>query len=382
MEEKEYFEFHLQTIWKTYHKLNFELYTNKERGSVYEGIPHFAKDSEDQYKKLNTYEEFNQAVMDEHNRSVLNQDYVQTKSRLFQSLRKLGEPEFMKEYINEIILNSSENYSTAFIENRFKIPMHQGSSEYIKELLPQMSHENTLCYFNQIETWQFLRDIIEKKIPLIKDKNNSKEFLFTSLKNCYEKDKYEIKGYAYKAIMNFLINNYTDTDLKTFEFLPDIESFLLSKNKAKDIVTNQNEDVVTTKISVDCEHARNIYYLEDTDVGNYCALINELMDYLKKDSKYNILDVNILHKYDTDQFGREKKYKISEVFIDTKEYDPNLKQNVSNLINKYVKYYIEGVRENPKGINFEKITENWLLQENLNSELEVKGNSKTKVKKL
>src|SRR5579875_392030 len=230
--------------------------------------------------------------------------------------------------------------------------MHQGTDEYIKELLPQMSHENILCYFSKIGSWSFLGEIIEKEFLLIKDKNNSKEFLFTSLKNCYEKDKYGIKGYANKRIMNYLRNNYTDVELKTFEFLPDIESFLLSKNRSKQIVTNEEENIFITKISVDCEHARNIYYLDNTEVGSYCALVNELMDYLKKDSSYNILDVNILHKYEQDQFGREKDYKISEIFIETKEYEPNLKKNISNLISKYVKDYIDAVRDNLEGMDY------------------------------
>jgi hypothetical protein len=96
----------------------------------------------------------------------------------------------------------------------------------------------------------------------------------------------------------------------------------------------------------------------------------------------SIQSLDVIHKYDENSIGQKKNYKISEVFIDTKEYDPNLKKRVSHLINEYIKDYIDTLKASPNNFDAEKFTENWLMQENLQSELVTNKKSKQKVKKV
>jgi hypothetical protein len=382
MTEEEYFEFHLKTVWKVYQKLNANLYTHKEDGfGIYEEIKHFPN-NEEKFKVITSYEEFYDSVMKEKNRFFIDNDYSQIKSSLFQTLRNFNKEEFLKEFIDEIIFNSPEDYSTAFIENRFKYPIRQGTSEYLTEILPKMSYENALCYFNQVKTWNEIGEIINNKFQLITQHPHGKEFLFIGLKNCFSEDKNQISSYQYNSVIDFLLEKYSHSELKTFDFLPNIDSFLSSKNRSKNIIIDQEEESFTTRIKVDCQHAMNIYYYKNTTAGSYGALVDTLMKNLKNDPTNNILDVNVIHKYDENSIGQKKNYKISEVFIDTKEYDPNLKKRVSHLINEYIKDYIDTLKASPNNFDAEKFTENWLMQENLQSELVTNKKSKQKVKKV
>jgi hypothetical protein len=382
MTEEEYFEFHLKTVWKVYQKLNANLYTHKEDGfGIYEEIKHFPN-NEEKFKVITSYEELYDSVMKEKNRFFIDNDYSQIKSSLFQTLRNFNKEEFLKEFIDEIIFNSPEDYSTAFIENRFKYPMRQGTSEYLTEILPKMSYENALCYFNQVKTWNEIGEIINNKFQLITQHPHGKEFLFIGLKNCFSEDKNQISSYQYNSVIDFLLEKYSHSELKTFDFLPNIDSFLSSKNRSKNIIIDQEEESFTTRIKVDCQHAMNIYYYKNTTAGSYGALVDTLMKNLKNDPTNNILDVNVIHKYDENSIGQKKNYKISEVFIDTKEYDPNLKKRVSHLINEYIKDYIDTLKASPNNFDAEKFTENWLMQENLQSELVTNKKSKQKVKKV
>jgi hypothetical protein len=382
MTEEEYFEFHLKTVWKVYQKLNANLYTHKEDGfGIYEEIKHFPN-NEEKFKVITSYEELYDSVMKEKNRFFIDNDYSQIKSSLFQTLRNFNKEEFLKEFIDEIIFNSPEDYSTAFIENRFKYPIRQGTSEYLTEILPKMSYENALCYFNQVKTWNEIGEIINNKFQLITQHPHGKEFLFIGLKNCFSEDKNQISSYQYNSVIDFLLEKYSHSELKTFDFLPNIDSFLSSKNRSKNIIIDQEEESFTTRIKVDCQHAMNIYYYKNTTAGSYGALVDTLMKNLKNDPTNNILDVNVIHKYDENSIGQKKNYKISEVFIDTKEYDPNLKKRVSHLINEYIKDYIDTLKASPNNFDAEKFTENWLMQENLQSELVTNKKSKQKVKKV
>lgn len=378
MDSKDYFEFYLQTVWKVYKKLNTDLYTHHKSGGVYEDFPTYAKD---EFKDITSYEEFHESVMKQKNRFIVNDDYFQIKSSLFQGLRNLTKDEFMKEYINEIIFNSSEDYSTAFIENRFDYKTPQGSSEYLISILPQMSYENALCYFSQVQRWQEMHILIDNKFPLIKEHPHGKEFLFVGLKNCFLQDKYGMRSHSYDSIIKFLIDGYSDADLQTFDFLPNIESFLLSKTKSKNIVINDDEIFFTTRLSIDCQHAMNIYYTKDSELGHYLYLVEKLAEHLVKDKNNNIFDINTIHKYNEDKYGVNKSYKISEFFIDTPEHEPNLKLRLSYLFNKYIKDSTDALKASQE-IDFEKFTENWLLQENLQSELITNQESKPKVNKL
>jgi hypothetical protein len=382
MTEEEYFEFHLKTVWKVYQKLNANLYTHKEDGfGIYEEIKHFPN-NEEKFKVITSYEELYDSVMKEKNRFFIDNDYSQIKSSLFQTLRNFNKEEFLKEFIDEIIFISPEDYSTAFIENRFKYPIRQGTSEYLTEILPKMSYENALCYFNQVKTWNEIGEIINNKFQLITQHPHGKEFLFIGLKNCFSEDKNQISSYQYNSVIDFLLEKYSHSELKTFDFLPNIDSFLSSKNRSKNIIIDQEEESFTTRIKVDCQHAMNIYYYKNTTAGSYGALVDTLMKNLKNDPTNNILDVNVIHKYDENSIGQKKNYKISEVFIDTKEYDPNLKKRVSHLINEYIKDYIDTLKASPNNFDAEKFTENWLMQENLQSELVTNKKSKQKVKKV
>jgi hypothetical protein len=379
MKEEKYFEYHLKTIWKLYSKFNVELYGHQESGSLYEELPINFKSREIEFIKLTNYEGFYDFVIKKKNRYVNSlDDFTNIKNILRTSLKKCRTEEFVQEYVNEVVFNSDKEFSKSFIENEHGYRSYVGYDFHLKEILPKMSYENALCYLNTVNTWTELN-----LIPLngLIEKPYGKDLLYFVFKNCYTKDN-KINSDDFRSCVNLLIDNYPDKDLKIFDFLDDIKSFLLSKNKPKDIVTNQNEEVFTTKISIDCQHAMNLYRVNKSDVNGYIYLIDTLSEHLVKDSSNNIIDINNIHKFDKDDAGINKKYIISNLFIDTKEYDPDLKKRLSNLFNKYIEDYTKLKDKKISEDAFQKFTQNWLLQENLQSELKNNSEVKTKIKKI
>jgi hypothetical protein len=383
MDEKRYFDLHLKSTWAAYDKLNIELYAHKEGGNFYEGFPSFFKGREDEFMKVTNFDEFYNAVIIQKNRYSYSVDpYDSVKNSLNQSLRKLSDANVVKEYVNHYFKNNSESDINEFIENYSKYMSGRGCEEQFRKILLEMSYENALCYFSKIDHWNELNIVINYSMPSIKEHPHGKEYLYIALKNCAEKDKREMESNPYSKVVNFLLDNFSDIELKNFDFLPDIESFLSSKTRSQNIVMNEEEEIFTTKLLVDCKHAMNIHrLLKDGHLGNYFYLVDKICEYLVEQSFDNILDITTIHKHHKDSRDMDKEYIMTEVFIDKKEYDPKLKQKISTLLNKYIKDSVE-LCNTTEGIDFDKFTPSWLLQENLNNGLGVNQESKQKPRKI
>jgi len=381
MTELEYIDFHIKTVWEilesNQHKiLRYENNNNlcKEVPSYYKGRP-----EEKNYHIVEDFDTFKFLCKQKGD------SLKEVAGTITNVVHFSYDKTLMNQYLDKVIVEANDEHSQFFMDNSPSFMRYAINQESLIELLPKMSYEKSLYYFSNINVWDDIYDYIKNIIPTLKTLDYGQDLLCVALKNCSEKEQEEAADYKSAAIRSALIDNYSDKELKRFDFLQGIKSYLENKNKPKDITIN-TEEFFTTKASIDCSLAKDIFYLSSCETNQYVYIINKLSEYFNKEKPVlngsSILGCDIINKFTKDDRGRNADYIITDIFVDTKENEPNFKKYLTNLINRYFEDSVNEAKASGNNMDWDKFTSTWLLQESLKTELNANNPIKPKSKKI